>query len=119
MAIGGSPFPWAENDAELKTWLYKPITLKGRFDTSKEMPILRKFAAMNGYVIICPFVLESGDVVLMNRGWVPLELKDPRTRPHDDKVINVTGVLRESEERGKYVPENSPKLKEWYYINLE
>lgn len=74
---------------------------------------------MNGYVIICPFVLDSGDVVLINRGWVPLDLKDSRTRPKDNEVVTVTGVLRETEERGKYVPENSPKMSEWYYINLE
>ena len=34
-----------------------------------------------GYHVLTPFQLDDGRIVLLNRGWVPYDKKEPATRP--------------------------------------
>lgn len=44
--------------------------------------------------------------ILVNRGWVPPELKDPRTRPEGqiEDEIELEGILRLKEDKPTYSP---------------
>lgn len=53
-----------------------------------------------GFEVVTPLRLEDGDVVVVDRGWVPLEFDDPpvpATPP--DGVVVVEGVVRLGKER--------------------
>ena len=72
--------------------------------------------ALQGYYVLTPFVRQDGGTVLINRGFVPTELKAQGDRR--DGLIGgettVTGILRASEPRGLFVPEADPARGEWF-----
>lgn len=115
--VNSSPFPWLNQN--LDEWEYKPVKVRGRFDHSKEMLILRKYASMNGYRIITPLRLVDGSTIIVNRGWVPIDLKEEAKLRTGTQQVEITGVLRKSEDPGKYIPENNSAMNEWYYVDLD
>jgi surfeit locus 1 family protein len=52
-----------------------------------------------GYFIVTPFRRENGQVILVKRGWVARDKKDPSTRPESlvQGTVEVEGMLRQSE----------------------
>ena len=72
--------------------------------------------ALQGFYVITPFRRTDGGTVLVNRGFVPTELKAQADR-RDGLVegqTTLTGILRASEARGMFVPAPDPKRGEWF-----
>ena len=69
-----------------------------------------------GYWVFAPARLAGGSIVLVNRGFVPPERKDPAQRsdgiPHG--VVDVVGVMRWPEARGVFTPADEPKKNIWF-----
>jgi surfeit locus 1 family protein len=69
-----------------------------------------------GYWVFAPAQLAGGSIVLINRGFVPLDAKDPATRaegaPHG--IIDVVGAMRWPEARGLFTPADDPNSNVWY-----
>jgi surfeit locus 1 family protein len=69
-----------------------------------------------GYWVFAPARLAGGSIVLINRGFVPDDHKDPAMRaegvPHG--IVDVVGVMRWSEIRGSFTPADDPKKNVWY-----
>jgi surfeit locus 1 family protein len=69
-----------------------------------------------GYWVFAPVRLAGGSVVLVNRGFVPPDRKDPAQRsegtPHG--IVDVVGVMRWSEARGAFTPADDPKKNIWF-----
>lgn len=100
---------------------YSHVRLTGRFDFSKQVLVhvnapKEHGVVRAGYVTLTPMTLADGSVVLVNRGFVPLEMRsslaavDART-PED---ATVTGLLRASQKRESFVPEDDPAKGEWF-----
>jgi surfeit locus 1 family protein len=69
-----------------------------------------------GYWVFAPAQLAGGSIVLINRGFVPAERKDPASRadgqPHG--IIDIVGVMRWPETRGLFTPADDPNGNAWY-----
>jgi surfeit locus 1 family protein len=74
-----------------------------------------------GYWVFAPAQLAGGSIVLVNRGFVPLERKDPAARaqgtPHG--TVDIVGVMRWPETRGLFTPADDPKTNVWYLRDLK
>jgi surfeit locus 1 family protein len=80
---------------------YHPVTVDGVFDRSGEVLLRsRTLDGVAGFHVVTPLVTEGGDAVLVNRGWVPLEMDQPPVpaAPPDGEVV-VEGLVRLSQER--------------------
>lgn len=52
---------------------YRPVRLRGRYLAERQFLLDNRVErGRAGYAVLTPFRLESGNVVLVNRGWVPL-----------------------------------------------
>jgi surfeit locus 1 family protein len=75
-----------------------------------------------GYLVLTPLRLASGAVLLVERGWIPRELRDRLRREAGNPTgeIAVEGILRLAPEGrpGWFVPDNDPAKNEWYYLDL-
>lgn len=76
---------------------YLPVAATGRFNHDNEMYI----TAINkegegGYDVLTPMLLEDGRWLLVNRGWVPYDHKDPAMRQAGQiaGMARVHGLLR-------------------------
>ncbi|MEE7459273.1 surfeit 1 [Methylorubrum populi] len=72
--------------------------------------------ALQGFYVLTPLRRDDGTTILINRGFVPTELKDPKNRAAGQVAgeATVTGMLRASEIRGLFVPESDPKRDAWF-----
>jgi surfeit locus 1 family protein len=80
---------------------HRAATAAGTFDHAKEVYVYAPRAdtgpTRQGFKVLTPFQLSSGDTILVDRGWVAQAQKDPATRAKGQ----VEGVL---ELQGKLIP---------------
>ena len=95
---------------------YRHVAATGTFDNTAETPILRASADGAGYHVITPLRLDDGGVILVDRGFVPAALRDPRTRAVGEETgkVRVTGVLRAPEPRNLFTPRDDPAHNEFF-----
>lgn len=77
---------------------------------------LRPDVTGQGFWVFAPARLAGGSIVLINRGFVPLERKDASTRvsdmPHGS--VDIVGYMRWPERRGLFTPADDVKGNVWY-----
>nr|WP_243931292.1 SURF1 family protein [Methylobacterium sp. J-076] len=103
------------------------VRMTGRFLNDRETLVHGLAAgetpgrALQGYYVITPFVRSDGGTVLVNRGFVPTELKAPGDRKAGliEGETSVTGILRASEPRTMFVPAPDPVRGEWFNRDVQ
>lgn len=101
---------------------FRHVRVTGRFLNDRETlvhglaPGETPGRALQGFYVLTPFARQDGMQVLVNRGFVPTELKAQADRRDGliDGTTTVTGILRASEPRGLFVPEPDPARGEWF-----
>lgn len=73
-----------------------------------------------GYHVVTPLRLlgEHDDVLLINRGWVPVDAEFPKGAQVDRKEgrVKVLGMLRHAPVDSSFVPENTPEDDLWFRL---
>jgi surfeit locus 1 family protein len=74
-----------------------------------------------GYWVFAPAQLAGGSIVLVNRGFVPMERKDPATRPDGNVrgTVEIAGAMRWPEARGLFTPADDPKTNVLYARDIQ
>lgn len=101
---------------------YTPVTATGEFMHDAERHFFATWQGASGYYVYTPLRLETGRVVFVNRGFVPFDQKDPKTRQQGQ----VTGLqtiegLARNPLPGKpsmMVPDNDPDKNIFYWKDL-
>lgn len=98
---------------------YRPVTVSGTFMHQGERHFLATHDGAAGYNVYTPLMLEDGRFVLVNRGFVPYEKKDPTTRIEGqvDGPVSVTGLARDplSAKPGFFLPDNDTSKNIFYW----
>uniref|UniRef100_A0A8C6DXI8 SURF1-like protein n=1 Tax=Moschus moschiferus TaxID=68415 RepID=A0A8C6DXI8_MOSMO len=133
--VMAEPIPLPADPVELKNLEYRPVKVRGHFDHSKELYMMPRMmvdpareagrlssVAESGAYVVTPFhCTELGITILVNRGFVPRRKVNPDTRRKGqvEGEVALVGVVRLTEARKPFVPENSPERKQWHYRDLE
>jgi surfeit locus 1 family protein len=97
-----------------KGYDYTRVRLTGRFLHDKEALVHGLLStgreAVQGYYVLTPMQLPDGAIVIVNRGFVPTEKGDPKTRPEGQVTGSQTivGLMRAPERRGYFLPDDDP-----------
>jgi hypothetical protein len=137
---------WRMPDEEFNVYhRFKPYFIVGQLDTAKEVliPATRtdEFGNVHhGYNVINPvYTYEGGRLslraafakedpisveraaIIVNRGWIPEELRDKRSRPERStrKLVKLRGVWRKGKNIHDYKVPNNPDNNEWHNLALE
>ena len=100
---------------------YRKVRLHGRFDFGHELYLIaRSLNGNTGYQIVTPLVLDNGKAVLVNRGWVPDEKKNPATRAAGQVAgaVDVVAITRLNQVPGWITPHNAPDRNVWLYVDV-
>jgi surfeit locus 1 family protein len=102
---------WATLDP--KDYDYRHVEIIGRFDHDKEALVFRGSGPHGqgpGYLVLTPLRLDDGAYVIVNRGYVPLDRKDPKSRAagHIDGEVRLSGLMRPPEPRNLFTPADEP-----------
>jgi surfeit locus 1 family protein len=101
---------------------FRKVRVTGTFLHQFEAPVYglargeRQGAPIQGYYLITPLKLASGAIVMINRGFVPTDLRDPGTRPESQPTgeVTVTGLIRAPEIRNSFTPDDAPARNQWF-----
>lgn len=100
---------------------FRPVSAAGVFLHDSEIYIDgTSRRSRPGGQVITPLRLDRGGVVLINRGWVPRELRDPAKRQAGQVAgpVTVIGILREDGRKSDWIPENLPDKDIWYSVDV-
>jgi surfeit locus 1 family protein len=69
-----------------------------------------------GYWVFAPAQLAGGSIVLVNRGFIPIDRKDrsKRTDAASRGSVDIVGVIRWPEKRNSFTPPDDPNDNVWY-----
>lgn len=111
---------WRSFDEE--QWDYTPVTLSGRY-LPGELYYFISLSMPNGpyagpgYFVLNPFLTEEGWVVMVNRGFVPHEMRLPESRPGTtppEGAVAIEGLLRRPEQPNFLSYEPDMKKQVWF-----
>jgi surfeit locus 1 family protein len=87
--------------------VYRRVEATGRFDASQEVVLdNRSNQGRAGKHLLTPLVTQSGRALIVDRGWIPLDLSSEQAtavRPPTG-TVRVVGVLFSSERKGTFGP---------------
>jgi len=95
---------------------YLRVRVSGRYLRGKETLTKAVTEDGAGFWVMAPLVTDAGFTVLVNRGFVPDDRRDPMTWDQGEQKgdVSVTGLLRMSEPRGGFLRTNDPAGDHWY-----
>lgn len=105
------PDAWPEIDRTRDEYIR--VTATGHFLNDRETPVLAVTVRGSGYWILTPLVTPDF-TVLVNRGFVPPDRREPGTREAPEGDVTVTGLLRMTEPGGGFMRSNDPAGGRWY-----
>ncbi|MGG7519359.1 SURF1 family protein [Allorhizobium undicola] len=94
---------------------YRHVKVYGHFDHSRETLVYASTALGAGYWVLTPFNSEDG-IRLINRGFVPLDRKEPASRAAGqlEGDLTLSGLLRLDEPDGTLLRSNNSLQDRWY-----
>lgn len=117
-----APLPIEDLLARNEPMDFRPVRASGRFQHDRELYLAaRSYQSQLGYHVVTPLVLGNGHTtVLVDRGWVPADHRDPATRTMGQLpgVVSVVGIARQPAQPGAFTPDNRPDQNLWYWVDL-
>lgn len=113
------PLPARVDD--LAAFEFRRVSVTGTFRHDRELHLnARSQRGNTGYDIVTPLVRADGPPVLINRGWVPYDRKDPATRQAGqvEGTVTVEGILRTEPRKGWLMPDNDSARNIWFWFEL-
>jgi len=114
----GAPVALPLDIVDIDELEYLRVLVTGTFDNEHELTMYSVGPnGQPGYDLYTPLVISDEKQIIINRGWVPEQLKEVNTRP-DSQIhgeISVTGLLRKPWGKLWYGPENEPDNNMWFY----
>jgi len=107
------PMQWADISAAKDE--YRRVVVAGRWQDARPALVRAVTERGGGYWVMAPFLRDDGTLVLVNRGFVPAERREPASwRPLPAQADGLTGLLRLTEPRGTLFQTNDPAADRWY-----
>lgn len=111
---------------DVSTIAFRRLRLTGTYDPQIEFHLSGQSLAgtrgmsQAGWHVVTPFHLADGATVMVDRGFVPYDLKDPSRRaPVPSGVQSIEGLIRPPGPRGWMVPENDLRQNVWFTLDAE
>lgn len=111
-----APGSWPAIAAAPLDFEYRRLRLQGEFLHEAEALVQASTVLGAGFWVLTPMRLADGTLVLVNRGFVPPDRRDPARRgtPAPAGPISLDGLLRISEPHGGFLRENDPAANRWH-----
>jgi surfeit locus 1 family protein len=95
---------------------YRHVRVRGTFLHDKEAFVQAVTASGGGFWVLTPLRTGAGDIILVNRGFVPPDRRDPASRASAQMSgdTEITGLLRMTEPNGGFLRSNDPAADRWH-----
>ncbi len=109
------------DDAETLAALdHRRVTVAGEFLHDREIYLAASRRGRVGFAIITPLRRTDGPTVLVNRGWVPADARDPARRAQGQVAgeVTVEGMVRPTARQGWLIPDNDTAKNYWFWLDV-
>lgn len=116
-APAASEWPELADPAEYE---YRRVKLSGAFLNDKEIQVYTVSDLGPGYWVMTPLARDDGSNVIVNRGFVPSDKRDPSSRREGEPTgqVEIVGLMRAPETGGLFLRTNDPANGRWYSRNI-
>ncbi len=99
---------------------YRRVKLSGTFLNDKEVQVYTVSDLGPGYWVMTPLRRDDGSNIIVNRGFVPSDKRDPSSRREGEPSgqVEIVGLMRASETGGLFLRTNDPENRRWYSRNI-
>ncbi|KAG6840916.1 hypothetical protein C0991_003258 [Blastosporella zonata] len=106
------------NLSVIPEFVYRKVSLKGKWDHAHTLLLApRVREGVHGAHVVTPLVRENGSTVLVDRGFVSNDFVS--TFQNEDGEVEIIGMLRTSQPRNSFTPENKPEEGKWYWTDVD
>lgn len=99
---------------------YLRVHLTGRYRPGPQLRLFRPYQGMAGWRLVAVFESDDAGDVLVDRGFVPDELKNASATALPAGRVALNGVLRlHRRAKGPFTPDNKPGANEWFWWDLQ
>lgn len=74
---------------------------------------------VHGAHLVTPLIRENGSTVLVDRGFVSKEYAFDSSYQKEEGEVEVLGMLRTSQPRNSFTPDNHPEEGVWYWTDVD
>jgi surfeit locus 1 family protein len=93
---------------------YRRVTATGLFEHSSSVLVQAVTERGAGFWLVTPLHLPDSSTVLVNRGFLPSDRRDPAASEIVAGPVTIAGLLRMSEPGGAFLRSNDPVADRWY-----
>lgn len=100
---------------------YGRVRVAGTFLHDREFFLAaRSLKNKVGLHVVTPLRTDDGRIVLLDRGWIASETRDPARRATGQLPgrVEVAGIVRRSQERRQFAPDNDPGRNMWFRVDV-
>ncbi|KJA25847.1 hypothetical protein HYPSUDRAFT_64573 [Hypholoma sublateritium FD-334 SS-4] len=108
------------NLSVIPEFVFRKVLIKGRYDHAHTMllsPRVRE--GVHGVHVVTPLIRDNGTTVLIDRGFVSNDFVSSINSEEENGEVEVLGMLRTSQARNTFTPDNNPEKGEWYWTDVE
>ena len=119
--FAAAPTPLPAGDAAAQALLWRRVSVTGTFRHDQELYLAARSMRGNvGYHVLTPFDRTDGQTVLINRGWVSNEKKDPAARAEGQLpgTVTVEAIATPGGRRNWLTPENNAAKNVWLWTDI-
>jgi len=104
---------------------YRHVYIAGTFLYDQTVRVQASTALGSGFWLLTPLRSANGDIVLINRGFIPAQAAarhdfvTAQSNRATQRVSTVTGLLRMSEPGGGFLRHNDPAANRWYSRDVQ
>lgn len=100
-------------------FVYRKVILRGEWDHARTMHLApRVREGIHGVHVITPLIRDNGSTVLVDRGFVSNEFASRSSYQQDEGEVEVLGMLRTSQHRNTFTPDNHPEDDIWHWADI-
>jgi surfeit locus 1 family protein len=93
---------------------YLRVRVAGQFLNDRDSFVQALTELGDGFWVLTPLKTDQGFIVLVNRGFVPPDRRVGARNDESAGETHVTGLLRLSEPKGRFLRPNDPAQNRWY-----
>lgn len=124
--VGEAPVPLPAAIDDPAAWDYRPVSVTGTLLHDRELFIGPRIAKgpdglnQTGVHVLTPLARADGSMVLVDRGYVPMDRRDRATRAEGLPlgVVTITGIARLPGERSWLQPDNDAAGNQWFWFDM-
>ncbi|KAJ6621154.1 mitochondrial protein required for respiration [Mycena sp. CBHHK59/15] len=107
------------NLSVIPEFVFRKVLLRGKWDHAHSMlvgPHTRD--GVHGANVLTPLIREDGSTIIVDRGFISKEF-DLQSMHRDDGEAEFLGMLRTSQVRNTFTPDNHPEKGAWHWKDID